>query len=499
MAIAPALRAVIAVFRGRASDLLPAFFLTPAISAVVQVVGLGGFALSYLYLATTGRLERFQSALADRELDPPSPEDPAFEAWLEELVPVFEVLLPPAVVGLLAVTALVAVVLFVALYGVALAAQLSASVATLRDRRGTTAALAGARRHTGAMVVLVVFEVFLWVLATAVAGVAGAMAALLLPGILFVAVALVVTLAWLAAVVCIRALFAFAPVAVVEDGVGAGDGLRRAGGYIRRNAGDAVGYYLLALGLLGVVGVLSGGGEAGARAAAVAGFVVVSPALAVLKTALYAGTVDAIAPPAVPERSAAAQLSSGLRRGLAELGAFVRATPGTHAVATGLILGGFGLGWMLAAPYEGLVTASIEARLEDHFAPTAAVFFAANNWTVAVGTALSGLTLAVPAAASLVFNGVVFGVYGRLEADPEALAAFVAPHGVLEIPAIIAAGAAGLWLGVAGWRRLRGRCSDAELADRIERSFWVLVGIGVVLAVAGFIEGFISPSVAGLV
>jgi len=31
------------------------------------------------------------------------------------------------------------------------------------------------------------------------------------------------------------------------------------------------------------------------------------------------------------------------------------------------------------------------------------------------------------------------------------------------------------------------------LADTLERAFWVLVGIGMVLAVAALIEGFVSP------
>lgn len=88
---------------------------------------------------------------------------------------------------------------------------------------------------------------------------------------------------------------------------------------------------------------------------------------------------------------------------------------------------------------------------------------------------------------------MTFGVYGRLEAAPAELVAFVVPHGVLEVSAIVLAGALGLSLGATAWRRVRGRASRRELADAVDRGFWVLVGLAVVLVVAGLIEGFVSP------
>jgi Integral membrane protein DUF95. len=46
---------------------------------------------------------------------------------------------------------------------------------------------------------------------------------------------------------------------------------------------------------------------------------------------------------------------------------------------------------------------------------------------------------------------------------------------------------------VVAWRAFRGRLSRTGFADAIENAFWVLVGIGVLIAVAALIEGFVSP------
>ena len=173
--------------------------------------------------------------------------------------------------------------------------------------------------------------------------------------------------------------------------------------------------------------------------------------------------------------------------------AFVRTNPWLHGFAFAVAVGGFAAGWTLAEPLEGVVTTSIAARIDGIVPPIAALDFATNNWVVAVSTAFAGIAVAVPVVATLVFNGLVFGIYARTEAAPLELLAFVTPHGLIEIPALVIAGALGLSLGVAGWRTFRKRASADDLADELRRAFWVLVGIGILLAVAGVIEGFFSP------
>lgn len=495
MALAPALRAAIRVLRGRPDDLLPAFLLTPAVSAVVRVVTLAGFGTAYAYLAVTGRLRAFRADLAGSDLEPPDPnaEPDAFAEWVEEFVPLLETLVTPTTVAILVATGVVSILVFVVLSAVVTAAQLAACRATLDDDRGTTAAIRGGRRHWPSILGLLVLEFCLWLVLTGGA-VAGIAAALLVSPILGLLVGLVAVLLWVVAAAAVRFVFAFAPVVAVVDGVGTAAAVRGGLRFARSRLVDAVGYSLLAVALLGALSLLAAfSTEAGGVLVGVASFLLVAPALSLSKTALYADHVDAIAPPQPPDRSLTGQVGDGVRRGLAETVRFARRSPVAVALSALLFVGGFALGWVLAAPYEGVVTASIEGRLEGHFPPTAALFFAANNWTVAVGSGLGGLALAVPSAVSMTFNGMMFGVYGRLEVAPIELVAFVAPHGVLEVPALVVAGGLGLSLGATTWRTARGRATTRDLAAAVERAFWVLVGVGVVLGVAGLIEGFVSP------
>jgi uncharacterized membrane protein SpoIIM required for sporulation len=164
-----------------------------------------------------------------------------------------------------------------------------------------------------------------------------------------------------------------------------------------------------------------------------------------------------------------------------------------HAVSLGVAVVGFAAGWVAIEPFLGLGSTSIAERLADHNPILATVEFGANNWSVAVSTAFAGLALAVPAAGALFFNGFVLGLIARTEEALPELLAFVVPHGILEIPAFVVAGALGFSLGGAGWRTLRGRTSVDGLADAVERAFWVAVGLAVLLGIAAVIEGFVSP------
>ena len=70
---------------------------------------------------------------------------------------------------------------------------------------------------------------------------------------------------------------------------------------------------------------------------------------------------------------------------------------------------------------------------------------------------------------------------------------FVAPHGVIEIPAILIAGAAGLILGYA---LINPGIYDRKSAIRLaaKRAAPIAVGVIMILFVAGLIEGFFSPT-----
>ncbi|WP_143415549.1 stage II sporulation protein M, partial [Halorubrum sp. SD612] len=176
-----------------------------------------------------------------------------------------------------------------------------------------------------------------------------------------------------------------------------------------------------------------------------------------------------------------------------ELAGFVRSTPGSHALALGVAVGFGALGWAAAAPFAETVPTSIEGRIAGQIPPVAALTYFGNNWGVAIATSFSGVGLALPALSSLAFNGLALGATAALEENPLALVAFVVPHGVVEIPALVVSGALGVRLGVVSWRTLRGRASRDRLADALDTAFWVTVGLGILFAVAGVVEGFVSP------
>lgn len=487
--------------RSRPSDLLPFYVLGAAVPAIGRVVTFLGLAAVYLWLALTGRFAAAREELAGAETTPPETADSdAFADWMTELLAALDPLFTAGTTFVLVLAVLLTIVSIVVFYAGAAAGQLAACHARLRGRRGLTAGIAGVRRHWLSMLGLYLLEIALWIGVTIGIGLVASLASAVVVAavgdpIVAVFVALFGGLVWLVSVLAIRAVFAFAPVAVVVDDVGAFASVRNAAGFVRRRLGGAVFYYVLA-----IVATVASGVAAGllslvevSTLVPLVGMLVVFPLLDLLKTGLYADYREPVAIPPAAERSLSGQFAGGLRRSWSELTTFVRTRPGLHAgvIATGLV--GFAMGWLAVAPFEGTLETSIAARLEGHRPIAAAVEFFANNWTVALTTAFAGVVLALPALVSIWFNGVMLGAYSRLEVDPGELLAFVTPHGILEIPAIFVAGAVGVHLGIVGWRTWRGPLGREALADALEGAFRVLVGVGLLLLVAAVIEGLVSP------
>ncbi len=142
--------------------------------------------------------------------------------------------------------------------------------------------------------------------------------------------------------------------------------------------------------------------------------------------------------------------------------------------------------------------------------PAASSFIMTNNMTVSffafsfgivsgLGVflwLLSGKVL-LPDTVTLLFsNGMMLGVVGTacwLHGMSLQLWSFVAPHGVLELPAIFIAGGAGLKIakGLLFPGRLSRRDSVAQTGGEAVR---LIVGTVPILIIAGTIEGFVSPS-----
>jgi uncharacterized membrane protein SpoIIM required for sporulation len=128
--------------------------------------------------------------------------------------------------------------------------------------------------------------------------------------------------------------------------------------------------------------------------------------------------------------------------------------------------------------------------------PLASSGITTNNMSVAFATFAFGITGGVVTAYMLVFNGLLLGVIGTAcfrSGLSLGLWSFVAPHGVLELPAIFIAGAAGLLIakGLLFPGTLpRGLSLQRNGAEAIR----LLLGVIPMLIVAGLLEGFFSPS-----
>jgi len=128
--------------------------------------------------------------------------------------------------------------------------------------------------------------------------------------------------------------------------------------------------------------------------------------------------------------------------------------------------------------------------------PLAASGIMTNNLSVSFATFAMGITAGIGTIWMMVANGMLIGVIGAATWQAGMalqLWSFVAPHGVLELPAIFIAGGAGLEIarGMLFPGFLPRRESLALAGGRAAR---LVLGIVPMLIIAGVIEGFVSPS-----
>ena len=133
-------------------------------------------------------------------------------------------------------------------------------------------------------------------------------------------------------------------------------------------------------------------------------------------------------------------------------------------------------------------------------APMATSAILTNNLSVSFVTFAGGIVFGLGTFFYLYVNGMMLGViaaachqYGM----SIALWSFVAPHGSLELPSILIAGAAGLRLGHAMLFPGALRWKDSIARGGIEAT-QLVSGIIPLLIIAGCLEGFFSPSQASI-
>ncbi|MEM2088506.1 MAG: stage II sporulation protein M [Thermoproteota archaeon] len=199
-----------------------------------------------------------------------------------------------------------------------------------------------------------------------------------------------------------------------------------------------------------------------------------------------------------------------IRNGLRELAGFLTEPRNivfhlfsVMAFSLGIILGGqissSGIRQIVYA--LGYVPGGVNPLFETTYGlPFLALDLSFHNWQVSLATALSGIVFVIPVPTTLVFNGFILGVVEDLVQNLTLFLAAILPHGIIELPAFIIAGSAGLNLGFEFIKALiRGSpSSDPALHKALRRTIYIILGLVPLFIIAGIIEAFITPLIMHL-
>ena len=149
---------------------------------------------------------------------------------------------------------------------------------------------------------------------------------------------------------------------------------------------------------------------------------------------------------------------------------------------------------------EAVREAYLEEDFEAYYSSDPAAQFATqvtvNNIRVAILAFAAGIALCLGAAYILVLNGANLGVAAGLfvaAGESSKFFGLILPHGLLELTAVIVAGAAGYQM---GWAIIApgDRTRVDALAEEGRRSVVIVLGLFVAFVVAGLVEGFVTGS-----
>lgn len=178
------------------------------------------------------------------------------------------------------------------------------------------------------------------------------------------------------------------------------------------------------------------------------------------------------------------------------------------ASAALFLLPALGVGiWMANSPEAlnalappALREAYVEEDFEAYYSSQPATVFASqvttNNVQVSILAFAAGILLCLPTGYVLAVNGANVGFAAGLFAAAGQQPRFwglILPHGLLEITAVLVAGATGLRL---GWTVIDpgDRPRGEALTEEARRAITVVIGLTLAFVVAGAIEGFVTGS-----
>lgn len=560
MNVGTALRSGVRVLLDRPASVLPIYLLVAGVTATARVPVVVGLAAIVGILAADGRLDALFTEL--EALDTDALDESSPDAAAESLPPGFEEalldLFSPEVLLLGVGAVLASVVVSVLANGIGNAAAINGVYGCLYDGDGVEDAVVGVGRDWKPFVGITLVQLGVLVVGS-LPLVLGASLFVVSP-IAGTAATLVGLLLSMGVVLVGLVLLAFAGQSVVVDGTSLGGAIRRSVGFPFRQPMGFLAYVLVALAVFVGLGILSVIFSAlgVSQLSGIVGPLLVFPFLDAFKTALYAdrpfsspfgdtltspstesvatdggdrspsderlgddpqpstdeqATVDAEQPvstgPVVEEtdRSAAAddrpayrhRFLGAFRDGLVALGGFTRHHPVSIFGAAALFVAAAVGGWQLTAEYAVDLPAGAEpGEVFGAFPVAAFVTIAANNWLVSATAIYGGVALGVPTAVDMLLNGGIVGAVAGV-ADPLVVVALVAPHGVIELPAIVVAGGLGFHLAATVAGVFRDNRTSADLAETLRLAYRVLLGLAVVLVVAAFIEAFVTPAIADVV
>ncbi len=185
------------------------------------------------------------------------------------------------------------------------------------------------------------------------------------------------------------------------------------------------------------------------------------------------------------------------------------------ALASALLFGAIALGFLLAhvnyplarmfipeALREGVGDRAQQsadiAGMAESIAPLLSAGITVNNIQISLLAFAGGMTFGALTTLALVQNGLLLGALAGVFAKGGQSLFFwslIIPHGALELPAIALAGASGLVLAralIAPGDLSRGAALRAVSPDAVK----LVLGVVPLLVIAGFIEGFFTPTLA---
>ena len=510
MTVGSALQTGLRLLVDRPADVLPVYLLGIGLTATVRVPLVVAIGSALALLVSDGRLEtlvtELESFLQTTDLDPAALETtpPSIPAGLEAAVgDVFS----PGVIGLLGGGVLIALVVGVVAGGLSNAVALHGIYGALLGDDGVRAALGGLADDWPSFVGLSVLQTLLTLLGLTPIVIGLGLFALSPPAGL-VATAVGVLLG-VGLIVVSSLLLAFAGQSIVADDVGLAGGVRRSARLLVARPWAVVGYVLVAITVFAVLSILGSLFSllGVSQLSGIVGPLLLLPFLDIFKFGLYVdrsfpidgSDSNTVAAEHATNRPHRARFVAAFRDGLVALGGFLRRAPLSVLFATAVFAAAAIVSYQVTAGFGAEIPTPAEPGLVfGSFPVDTFVMLAANNWLVSATAAFGGLALGVPTGVDMLLNGGLIGALFGVT-DSTAFLALVAPHGVIELPAIFVAGGLGFHIAAVVLGVLTGGATVTTLVDTLRLAYRVLLGLAVVLVVAALIEAFLTPAIAAAV